>query len=230
MGRFVVGVGSDFLRRRGHPEAAGAAERVSRPARRCRDQDRPVQRRDIPVRRNSRTSMRCSCRAGDAMPPACSTTSGWPSSCRWGVGYDTVNLAECAAAGVVVVNAPEGVRRSMAQTAMAFVLCLAHRIFDQDRAMRQRSAMGEQAPVHWHRPGRQNTRRYRARQHRPRNPADRLGLRLRGDRLRPIRGPERRSGHLRRARRTDGALRLHHHPVCVDAGDAGHDQPRAASR
>src|SRR5215207_9003756 len=33
--------------------------------------------------------------------------------CRWGVGYDTVNLAECAANGVVVTNAPEGVRRSM---------------------------------------------------------------------------------------------------------------------
>src|SRR4029078_12275465 len=50
--------------------------------------------------------------------------------------YDTVNLVECADAGVVVVNAPEGVRRSMAQTAMPFVLCLAQRSFDQDRAMR----------------------------------------------------------------------------------------------
>jgi phosphoglycerate dehydrogenase-like enzyme len=56
--------------------------------------------------------------------------------CRWGVGYDTVNLAECAANGVVVTNAPEGVRRSMAHTAIAFVLMLAHRIVDQDRAIR----------------------------------------------------------------------------------------------
>jgi phosphoglycerate dehydrogenase-like enzyme len=56
--------------------------------------------------------------------------------CRWGVGYDTVNLDECAAHGVVVTNAPEGVRRSMAQTAMTFVLMLAHRIVDQDRAIR----------------------------------------------------------------------------------------------
>lgn len=56
--------------------------------------------------------------------------------CRWGVGYDTVDLQACADAGVVVANAPEGVRKAMAQTAMAFVLALAHRIFDQDRAMR----------------------------------------------------------------------------------------------
>lgn len=56
--------------------------------------------------------------------------------CRWGVGYDTVDLQACADSGVVVANAPEGVRLAMAQTAMAFVLALAHRIFDQDRAMR----------------------------------------------------------------------------------------------
>lgn len=56
--------------------------------------------------------------------------------CRWGVGYDSVNLAECAERGVVVTNAPEGVKRSMAHSAMAFVLALAHRIIDQDRAMR----------------------------------------------------------------------------------------------
>jgi len=56
--------------------------------------------------------------------------------CRWGVGYDSVNLAECAERGVLVTNAPEGVKRSMAHSAMAFVLALAHRIVDQDRAMR----------------------------------------------------------------------------------------------
>jgi phosphoglycerate dehydrogenase-like enzyme len=56
--------------------------------------------------------------------------------CRWGVGYDSVNLADCAAHGILVTNAPEGVKRSMAHSAMAFVLVLAHRIFDQDRAMR----------------------------------------------------------------------------------------------
>ncbi|MDQ2683315.1 MAG: hypothetical protein M3Y37_07290, partial [Chloroflexota bacterium] len=56
--------------------------------------------------------------------------------CRWGVGYDNVDLQACADVGVVVTNAPEGVRRAMAQTAMAFVLALAHRILDQDRALR----------------------------------------------------------------------------------------------
>ena len=57
--------------------------------------------------------------------------------CRWGVGYDTVDLEDCAHAGVVVTNAPEGVKKAMAQTAIAFVLALAHRIYDQDRAMRR---------------------------------------------------------------------------------------------
>jgi hypothetical protein len=56
--------------------------------------------------------------------------------CRWGVGYDTVDLEACAAAGVVVTNAPEGVRKAMAHSAIGFVLALGHRILDQDRAMR----------------------------------------------------------------------------------------------
>ena len=56
--------------------------------------------------------------------------------CRFGVGYDTVDLEACADAGVVVANAPEGVRKAMAHTAIGFVLTLAHRLFDQDRALR----------------------------------------------------------------------------------------------
>ena len=56
--------------------------------------------------------------------------------CRWGVGYDTVDLEACADAGIVVTNAPEGVRKAMAQSAIGFVLALGHRILDQDRAMR----------------------------------------------------------------------------------------------
>ena len=56
--------------------------------------------------------------------------------CRFGVGYDTVDLDACANAGVVVANAPEGVRKAMAHTAIGFVLTLAHRLFDQDRALR----------------------------------------------------------------------------------------------
>lgn len=55
---------------------------------------------------------------------------------RWGVGYDTVDIDACARAGVVVANAPEGVKKAMAHTAIGFVLALAHRIPDQDRAMR----------------------------------------------------------------------------------------------
>lgn len=56
--------------------------------------------------------------------------------CRFGVGYDNIDLAACADAGVVVANAPEGVRKAMAHTAIGFVLALGHRLFDQDRAMR----------------------------------------------------------------------------------------------
>ena len=55
---------------------------------------------------------------------------------RWGVGFDTVDLVDCAQAGVVVANAPEGVKKAMAHTAIAFVLSLAHRIPDQDRFIR----------------------------------------------------------------------------------------------
>lgn len=62
------------------------------------------------------------------------------ATCRWGVGYDNVDLAACAEAGVVVTNAPEGVRKAMAHTAIGFVLALAHRLIDQDRAMRADSS------------------------------------------------------------------------------------------
>lgn len=55
---------------------------------------------------------------------------------RWGVGYDTVDIDACARSGVVVANAPEGVKKAMAHTAIGFVLSLAHQIPAQDRAMR----------------------------------------------------------------------------------------------
>ena len=55
---------------------------------------------------------------------------------RWGVGYDTVNLDDCAVARVVAVNAPEGVKKAMAHTAISLVLALAHQIPAQDRFVR----------------------------------------------------------------------------------------------
>ena len=135
MGKFVVGISSDFY------DAEGV---MKLPALRTAFLDLPD---DVDV-----INVEC---AGGPYPPAairgvdalvmsggaCNASSLLDNDrivgvCRWGVGYDTVNLDDCAAAGVVVTNAPEGVRRSMAHSAIAFVLTLAHRIFDQDRAMR----------------------------------------------------------------------------------------------
>ena len=135
MGTFVVGVGSDFFDAEGVPKL---------PALRSAFLDLPEDVEIRTVQCNGGTYQCDAIRGVDALLMSgglCDASSLLDNDrlavvCRWGVGYDTVNLVECAEAGVVVVNAPEGVRRSMAQTAMAFVLCLAHRIFDQDRAMR----------------------------------------------------------------------------------------------
>jgi phosphoglycerate dehydrogenase-like enzyme len=55
---------------------------------------------------------------------------------RLGVGIDNVDVAACTAAGVLVTVTPDSVRRPMAAGAMAFVLALAHRLFEMDRHVR----------------------------------------------------------------------------------------------
>ena len=55
---------------------------------------------------------------------------------RFGVGYDNVDLEACTRNGIAVCITPEGVRRPMASTAMAFILALAHRILEKDRITR----------------------------------------------------------------------------------------------
>jgi phosphoglycerate dehydrogenase-like enzyme len=55
---------------------------------------------------------------------------------RLGVGYDTVDVEACTAAGVLLTISPDGIRRPMASAAMAFTLALAHRLFEQDRHVR----------------------------------------------------------------------------------------------
>lgn len=55
---------------------------------------------------------------------------------RFGVGYDTVDIAACTAAGVVVTITPDGVRRPMASTILTFILALAHRLVEKDRITR----------------------------------------------------------------------------------------------
>jgi phosphoglycerate dehydrogenase-like enzyme len=56
---------------------------------------------------------------------------------RVGVGYDNVDVAACTERGVLLTITPDGIRRPMAQAAMAFVLALAHRLPDLDRHVRE---------------------------------------------------------------------------------------------
>ena len=56
---------------------------------------------------------------------------------RFGVGYDNVDVAACTRHGVLLTITPDGVRRPVAAAAMAFVLALAHRLFEKDRLVRE---------------------------------------------------------------------------------------------
>lgn len=56
---------------------------------------------------------------------------------RFGVGFDTVDLAACTEAGIAVCNAPEGVRRPVAVAIMTFVLALAGQLHFKDKLTRQ---------------------------------------------------------------------------------------------
>ncbi len=55
---------------------------------------------------------------------------------RLGVGHERIDVDACTAAGVLLAIARDGVRRPMASSAMAFVLALAHRLFQKDRQVR----------------------------------------------------------------------------------------------
>jgi D-3-phosphoglycerate dehydrogenase / 2-oxoglutarate reductase len=54
-----------------------------------------------------------------------------------GVGYDTVNVKDCTAAGVLVLNQAGGNREAVAEHVIGMMLCLAKRIIEVDRAMRR---------------------------------------------------------------------------------------------
>lgn len=56
---------------------------------------------------------------------------------RFGVGYDSVDVDACTRNGIALTITPDGVRRPMAATAMAFMLALAHRIIEKDRLTRE---------------------------------------------------------------------------------------------
>jgi phosphoglycerate dehydrogenase-like enzyme len=55
---------------------------------------------------------------------------------RLGVGVDNIDVHACSAAGVLVTVTPDSVRRPMASGAMAFILALAHRLFELDKHVR----------------------------------------------------------------------------------------------
>jgi len=55
---------------------------------------------------------------------------------RFGVGLDHLDVPAITAAGILITNNPEGVRRSVASSAFAFILALAHRIPTMDRLVR----------------------------------------------------------------------------------------------
>ena len=55
----------------------------------------------------------------------------------FGAGYDTRDVAALTAAGVLLTNNPDAVRRPMATTQLCFLLALAHKLIDKDRITRQ---------------------------------------------------------------------------------------------
>ena len=55
---------------------------------------------------------------------------------RFGVGYDTVDVAACSRNAVLLTITPEGVRRPVATAAMAFLLALSHKLLIKDRLTR----------------------------------------------------------------------------------------------
>jgi D-3-phosphoglycerate dehydrogenase len=59
---------------------------------------------------------------------------------RFGVGYDSVDVASCADAGIAVTITPDGVRRPVAVSILTFALALAGKIFVKDGLAREGAA------------------------------------------------------------------------------------------
>jgi phosphoglycerate dehydrogenase-like enzyme len=56
---------------------------------------------------------------------------------RFGVGYDNVDLTACNRNGVLLTITPDGVRRPLATSAIAFLLALSHKLLIKDRLTRE---------------------------------------------------------------------------------------------
>ncbi len=55
---------------------------------------------------------------------------------RFGVGYDTVDVAACTRAGAILTITPDGVRRPVAHATIAFIMALSTKMFAKDRITR----------------------------------------------------------------------------------------------
>jgi phosphoglycerate dehydrogenase-like enzyme len=55
---------------------------------------------------------------------------------RFGVGYDNIDVGACTRNGVLLTITPDGVRRPVAVSALAFLMALSHRMFAKDRLIR----------------------------------------------------------------------------------------------
>ena len=55
---------------------------------------------------------------------------------RFGVGYDSIDVPACTAAGVLLTIAPDGVRRPVASSALTLILMLAHKVLIKDHLTR----------------------------------------------------------------------------------------------
>jgi len=56
---------------------------------------------------------------------------------RFGVGYDSVDVPALTERGVLLTIAPDGVRRPVASSVMAFMLAMAHRLDEKDALVRE---------------------------------------------------------------------------------------------
>ena len=104
---------------------------------------------------------------------------------RAGVGVDNVDLAAATAAGVLVMNTPGGNAVSVAEHTLALMLAMARHIPQANASTNARQVGKEE--VHGQRAARQDARRRRPGQHRPRSGEARARLRNAHHRQRPLR-------------------------------------------
>jgi len=67
---------------------------------------------------------------------------------RFGVGFDSVDVAACTDTGIAVANTPDGVRRPVAASILTLVLALAGKLFVKDQLTRTGAAGFAAMPDH----------------------------------------------------------------------------------